>query len=185
MGKRSKAGLKPKQTVLALQWGRMADAYQLWLDQVRDALRSINMQMDDWQPIWSFDFSQTYQAGTTPGDAAMKANRFWWREQNKSLKQDCAKTPGCWLPLDHQGACQPIYERGDYVKVEFPDEATGIGEWMWVLVESCDDEKRLVFGKLDNVPVNDYAGVRLGSQLAVSYDNVRDHRTSAQFRSSQ
>ena len=22
------------------------------------------------------------------------------------------------------------YERGDYVKVEFPDEATGIAEWM-------------------------------------------------------
>jgi hypothetical protein len=28
----------------------------------------------------------------------------------------------------------PKYERGDYVKVEFPDEATGIAEWMWVRV---------------------------------------------------
>ena len=34
------------------------------------------------------------------------------------------------------GAKVPTYERGDYVKVEFPDEATGIGEWMWVRVES-------------------------------------------------
>jgi hypothetical protein len=77
------------------------------------------------------------------------------------------------------------YERGDYVKVEFPDETTGIAEWMWMVVESCDDEKRLVFGRLDNEPVNDYAGkVKLGSQLAVSYDNVREHRTSAEFRSS-
>jgi hypothetical protein len=23
------------------------------------------------------------------------------------------------------------YEPGDYVKVDFPDQATGIGEWMW------------------------------------------------------
>lgn len=26
----------------------------------------------------------------------------------------------------------PTYERGDYVKVEFQDETTVIGEWMWV-----------------------------------------------------
>jgi hypothetical protein len=31
------------------------------------------------------------------------------------------------------------YERGDYVKAEFPDEATGIAGWMWVRVELCDD----------------------------------------------
>ena len=61
------------------------------------------------------------------------------------------------------------YERGDYVKVEFPDETTGIGEWMWVRVESCDDEKRLVFGTLDNEPLNEYhSQAKLGSQLAVS-----------------
>jgi hypothetical protein len=48
----------------------------------------------------------------------------------------------------------PTYERGDYVKVEFPDEATGVGEWMWVRVHHCDDEKKLVFGTLDNKPVN-------------------------------
>jgi hypothetical protein len=43
------------------------------------------------------------------------------------------------------------YERGDYIKVEFPDETTGVGEWMWVRVTSCDDAKRLVFGTLDKV----------------------------------
>lgn len=74
------------------------------------------------------------------------------------------------------------YERGDYVRVEFPDETTGIGEWMWVRVESWDDEKRLVFGTLDNEPVSDYSGkAELGSQLAVSYDNVREHKTPSQF----
>lgn len=75
------------------------------------------------------------------------------------------------------------YERGDYVKVEFPDETTGIGEWMWVRVHHCDDEKRLVFGTLDNEPVNDYGGkAKPGSQLAVSYDNVREHKKAAEFK---
>jgi len=76
------------------------------------------------------------------------------------------------------------YNRGDYVKVEFPDEMTGIGEWMWVRVHHCDDEKKLVFGTLDNEPVNDYDGkVELGSELAVSYDNIREHRKASEFTS--
>jgi hypothetical protein len=81
------------------------------------------------------------------------------------------------------GVKVPTYEHGDYLKVEFPDEATGIGEWMWMIVDRCDDEKRLVYGVLDNEPVNDYGGkVTLGSQLAVSYDNVREHKKSGQFK---
>jgi hypothetical protein len=162
----------------------MADSYEVWLDQVKDALRSINMQIEDWQGIWSFDFDAEYKAGTNPDAAAMKANRFWWREQNKSLKRDCQKTPGCWLPEGHQGDCQPAYEPGDYVKVEFPDEATGIGEWMWMRVNHRDDEKRLVFGMLDNEPLNDCAGkVKLGSQLAVSYAQIREHKKPTEFKS--
>lgn len=31
------------------------------------------------------------------------------------------------------------YEPGDYIRVEFSDESTGVGEWMWVKVQSCDD----------------------------------------------
>jgi len=49
----------------------------------------------------------------------------------------------------------PTYERGDYIKVEFPDEITGVGEWMWVRVHHWDYEKKLVFGVFDNVPLND------------------------------
>jgi hypothetical protein len=76
----------------------------------------------------------------------------------------------------------PTYEHGDYVKVEFPDEATGIGEWMWVRVNHCDDEKKLVFGMLDNEPVNDYDGkIELGSELAISYAQIRDHKKSTEF----
>jgi hypothetical protein len=160
----------------------MADAYEVWLDQVRDVLRSINMPMADWQKIWAFDFSAEYKEGTNPDVAATKANRFWWREQNKSLKKDCQKTAGCWLQRDHQGQCQPAYERGDYVKVEFPDETTGIGEWMWVRVHHCDEEKKLVFGALDNNPVNDYDDkIELGSELAVAYSQIRDHKKPTEF----
>jgi hypothetical protein len=74
------------------------------------------------------------------------------------------------------------YERGDYVKVEFPDEATGVGEWMWVRVQRCDDDKRLVFGTLDNVPLNDLGGkLKLGTELAVSFDQIREHRRASEF----
>jgi hypothetical protein len=83
------------------------------------------------------------------------------------------------IPAD---AHQLTYNRGDYVKVEFPDETTGIGEWMWMTVDHCDDEKRLVYGVLDNKPVNDYERkIELGSELAVSYSQVREHRKSGEF----
>jgi hypothetical protein len=76
----------------------------------------------------------------------------------------------------------PTYARGDYVKVEFQDETTVIGEWMWVRVDHCDDEKQLVFGTLDNEPVNDYQGkVGLGSELAVSYAQIREHKKASEF----
>jgi len=68
------------------------------------------------------------------------------------------------------------------VKVEFPDEKTGIGEWMWVRVDHSDDEQRIVFGVLDNEPLNNYGDtITLGSQLAISYDKVRDHKTASEF----
>jgi hypothetical protein len=85
----------------------MPDTYEVWLSSVRDALQSINMPMDDWQSRWPFDFASAYKAGTVANDAATKANRFWWHQQNKSLKQDCRQTPNCWLPRGHQGECQP------------------------------------------------------------------------------
>lgn len=86
----------------------MADAYEVWLDHVQDALRSINMSIEDWQVTWPFDFSAEHEAGTSPDAAAIKANCYWWREQNKSPKQDCRKTPCCWLPHGHEGECQPV-----------------------------------------------------------------------------
>lgn len=162
----------------------MPETYDIWLGRVRDALRLINMHIEDWQGVWPFDFSAEYEAGTSPDDAAMKANRYWWREQNKSMMRHCQTTPGCWLPQGHQGECEPTYEPGDYVKVEFPDETTGIGEWMWMRVDHRDDRKRLVYGTLDNEPLNDYAGkVKLGSQLAISYAQIREHKKHTEFKS--
>lgn len=164
----------------------MTDAYEVWLDQVKDALRSINMPMEDWQKTWAFDFAAEYQRGMSPDAVATKANRFWWSEQNKSIGRACEKIPGCWLPRGHQGECEPIsaptYQPGDYVKVEFPSEAGMPSEWMWVRVRRCDDNKKLVFGILDNEPVNEYDDkLELGSELAVAYSQIREHKKPTEF----
>jgi len=84
--------------------------YEHWLDEVKAALDSVNMPMIDWQGVWPFDFQAEYDSGTKPHDAAMRANRYWWREQNKSLKQDCRESKDCWLPRGHRGVCQPVAE---------------------------------------------------------------------------
>ena len=68
----------------------------------------------------------------------------------------------------------PKYAKGDHVKIEVTDPASGDSEWMWLQVERCDDEACLVFGKLDNEPVVN-ADMHLGQELAVSFDKVRDH----------
>jgi hypothetical protein len=67
--------------------------------------------------------------------------------------------------------------------VEFPDEATGIGEWMWVRVVRCDDEKQILFGILENEPIGDYGGkIGIGSELAVRYSQIREHKKGAYFK---
>jgi len=164
----------------------MPTSYEQWLTKVRVALDSINMPLEEWQAIWPFPLEREYNAGTLPADAAEKANRFWWRQQNISLDQDCRISPGCWLPRDHNGPCQPVkavYEAGDFVKVDFPDESTGIAEWMWMRVSHCDEEKQIVYGVLDNEPLNDYGRpIGPGSPLAVSYSRIREHRKPGDFR---
>ncbi len=51
---------------------------------------------------------------------------------------------------------------------------------MWLLVDHSDDERRLVFGKLDNEPLVN-TDMRLGMELAVSYDNIQEHMTDSSF----
>jgi len=72
------------------------------------------------------------------------------------------------------------YEAGDYVKVEVANENSGESEWMWVRVDRADGEQRLIFGRLDNEPIVN-ADLRLGMELAVSYDKVREHMKAAAF----
>jgi len=67
------------------------------------------------------------------------------------------------------------YNPGDHVKIEFAREPSGESEWMWVEVSRCDDENRMLFGKLDSQPVV-YTQLRIGQELAVSYDRIREHR---------
>jgi uncharacterized protein YegJ (DUF2314 family) len=73
------------------------------------------------------------------------------------------------------GAEMGRYTKGDHVKIEVVDEHSGESEWMWLLVDSSDDGTRVVLGKLDSEPIV-VTDMHLGQELAVSYDNVRDHR---------
>jgi uncharacterized protein YegJ (DUF2314 family) len=69
------------------------------------------------------------------------------------------------------------YEKGDYIKVEFHDATTGVAEWMWVRIHRCDDEKQVVFGILNNAPVNDTSGkLKLSTELVISFTQIRVHK---------
>ena len=71
-------------------------------------------------------------------------------------------------------------EPGDFVKAVFTDEKTGQSEWMWVKVQRADDELRVIFGRLDSDPVAT-DNLHLGAELAVSYDNIREHMKPSSF----
>ena len=73
------------------------------------------------------------------------------------------------------------YQPGDYVKAEFKDEETGESERMWGVVDSCDDEEGVLFGRLDNEPVVG-TGLHLGDELAVGYEKVVEHRKASEFK---
>lgn len=68
------------------------------------------------------------------------------------------------------------YNKGEHVKIEVVNDQSGESEWMWLLVDHSDDDRRLVFGKLDSEPIV-ISDMRLGQELAVSYDNIRNRRT--------
>lgn len=79
-------------------------------------------------------------------------------------------------------AAMAKYEPGDHVKVEFKDDRTGENEWMWVKVDYTDGENRIVFGWLDNEPVVHSQKLKLGQRLAISYENIREHKKGSEFR---
>jgi hypothetical protein len=71
--------------------------------------------------------------------------------------------------------CVSKYEKGDHIKFEVADDGSGQSEWVWLLVDDSDDEQELVFGKLDSQPIV-ATDMKLGMELAVSYEKIRDHR---------
>jgi len=73
------------------------------------------------------------------------------------------------------------YEHGDYVKLEFQSDAILPAEWMWICVDHCDEERQLIFGRLDNEPMVNQEEFSLGAELAISYDKVREHRKPWEF----
>jgi len=55
---------------------------------------------------------------------------------------------------------------------------------MWVRVHHCDDVRQIVFGTLDSVPIDDQSGkVKLGTDLAVSFSQIREHGKASDFDS--
>lgn len=75
------------------------------------------------------------------------------------------------------------YDPGDYVKVEFAGGDQGLpGEWMWVRVHHCDEERELLFGTVDNEPIVTPQYLQLGQELAISFRQIREHRKPWQFR---
>ena len=68
------------------------------------------------------------------------------------------------------------FQPGEFVKAVFKDDETGEAERMWIKVDTCDDEKRIVFGTLDNEPIAVFRDkLWLGKEVAVSYDLIMDH----------
>jgi uncharacterized protein YegJ (DUF2314 family) len=84
-----------------------------------------------------------------------------------------------WYDDRHNLMKLMAYRPGDHVKVEFKNDNSGESEWMWVVVDYADEENRLLFGRLDNQPIVQ-KDIRQGQPLAISYDNVRDHRRFVQ-----
>jgi hypothetical protein len=77
---------------------------------------------------------------------------------------------------------QMTYQPGDHIKVEFEGENGAPGEWLWCIVRDCDDKRHIVYAVLDNEPLNDYAGrLKLGSELAISFDRIKEHRKPSEF----
>ena len=66
------------------------------------------------------------------------------------------------------------------MKIEVRNEETSDVELMRLLVEASDGDCRAVSGNFDSEPISN-TDMRLGMTLAVSYNRIRDLRTSALF----
>ncbi len=103
------------------------------------------------------------------------------------LLATCPALESYGLPLAPTYGCRMFgeltmgkYHEGDHVKFEVKDEESGEVEWIWLLVDHSDDEQQLVFGQLDSEPVVT-TSMKRGQLLAVSYQQVRDHKKPSEF----
>jgi len=75
------------------------------------------------------------------------------------------------------------YERDDFVKIELFGSTTGVEQWVWLVIDHCDHQNELVFGRVDNEPLHDHGGrLKVGSQVSVSYSQIREHRKAWEFK---
>lgn len=77
------------------------------------------------------------------------------------------------------------FKKGDRVKIEVKDESSPIGEWMWMLVEESDDEKRLVFAVPPHTHAPSRRSPRLQSRRPSSWRSPRFPSPSAHESTSE
>ena len=92
-----------------------------------------------------------------------------------ALAEQLSRYPASLVAIAVELAAMGKYLKGDHVKFEVVDDHSGECEWLWLSVQRSDDESGIVFGRLDSQPII-ITDMKLGQELAVSYDRVRDHR---------
>ena len=90
-----------------------AGTFADWLSEVCKALDSINMSMETWHAVWPFDFAREFADGTAPSVTALKANRFWWRQQNQRIDQDLDLKMDYWRTRGCRGHSEPASSNGE------------------------------------------------------------------------
>lgn len=139
----------------------MKRANREWVANVRAVLDSFGMPLDVWQKAWSFDFDSEYRSGASAPAAANKANRFWWREHNRSLNEECRASRDCWLPYDHQGRCETI--AGEQITM---NRKTGIVE----KIECSDDSFGQQYTTIDGKTYWAWFGLNDGVRIGVNVE---------------
>lgn len=67
------------------------------------------------------------------------------------------------------------YKAGDMVKAESPTTGLATASGCGVKVDHCDEEKQVLFGRLDNQPISAFRDkLQLGQEVAVAFSLVRE-----------
>ena|ERR1035437_3354256 len=87
----------------------MSQEFETWLGEVNNELNSTNMRMEHWQDLIPFDFGEEFTAGTKQRDAALKAARYWRRE-NLIVDLGCSTHRRREIELQHWFSNSFLYE---------------------------------------------------------------------------